>query len=120
MIDTLRMAKALYPGKRNNLDALCERYQVNNATRTLHGALLDAQLLAEVYLSMTRGQESLIMEVEQAPAATAAEALTRASLDLVVIRVSDEELARHEQQLTEIAKISGGKCLWTRIGAPEA
>lgn len=112
VIDTLRMAKDLHPGKRNNLDALCERYQVNNAARTLHGALLDAQLLAEVYLSMTRGQESLIMEVEHAPAATAAEALTRAGLELVVIRASDEELAAHEQQLAEIAKASAGKCVW--------
>ncbi|MDP2241204.1 MAG: DNA polymerase III subunit epsilon [Burkholderiales bacterium] len=116
VIDTLRMAKDLHPGKRNNLDALCERYQINNAARTLHGALLDAQLLAEVYLSMTRGQESLIMDVEQAPAATAAEALTRASLELVVIRASDEELAAHAGQLEDIEKASGGKCLWKQEG----
>lgn len=120
VIDTLRMAKDLHPGKRNNLDALCERYQVNNAARTLHGALLDAQLLAEVYLSMTRGQESLIMEVEHAPIATAAEALTRANLDLVVIRASDEELAAHAGQLEAIDKASGGTCLWKRIEAPKA
>ncbi len=118
VIDTLRMAKDLHPGKRNNLDALCERYQVNNAARTLHGALLDAQLLAEVYLSMTRGQESLIMEEEHAPVATAAEAQTRAGLELVVISASDEELANHAQQIEDIEKASGGKCLWKQTGAP--
>src|ERR1035438_10843332 len=67
--DTLKLAKELHPGKKNSLDALCERYGVNNTHRTLHGALLDAELLAEVYLAMTRGQESLVMELEQAPAA---------------------------------------------------
>ena len=70
--DTLKMAKDLHPGKKNNLDALCERYQVDNARRTLHGALLDAELLAEIYLAMTRGQESLMMEVEIPPPALGA------------------------------------------------
>lgn len=120
VIDTLRMAKDLHPGKRNNLDALCERYQVNNAARTLHGALLDAQLLAEVYLSMTRGQESLIMEVEHAPVATAAEARTRASLELVVLRASEEEMTAHAKYLEDIEKASGGKCLWQRIDGTKA
>jgi DNA polymerase-3 subunit epsilon len=115
VVDTLRLARELHPGKRNNLDALCERYQVDNSSRTLHGALLDAQLLAEVYLSMTRGQESLVMDVERAPApaVAAAAAVSRAQLRLVVARASDEELAAHEKQLAEIDKESNGKCVWT-------
>lgn len=112
VLDTLRMARELHPGKRNNLDALCERYQIDNSSRTLHGALLDAQLLAEVYLSMTRGQESLIMEVERAPAVSAAEAISRAQLRLVVMQASAEETAAHEQQLADINKASNGKCVW--------
>ena len=68
VVDTLRMAKDMHPGKKNSLDALCERYQIDHSARTLHGALLDAQLLAEAYLAMTRGQESLVMEVETAAA----------------------------------------------------
>lgn len=112
VLDTLRMARELHPGKRNNLDALCERYQIDNSSRTLHGALLDAQLLAEVYLSMTRGQESLIMEVERAPVVSAAEAISRAQLRLVVMQASAEETAAHEQQLADINKASNGKCVW--------
>lgn len=112
VLDTLRMARELHPGKRNNLDALCERYQIDNSSRTLHGALLDAQLLAEVYLSMTRGQESLIMEVERASAVSAAEAISRAQLRLVVMQASAEETAAHEQQLADINKASNGKCVW--------
>jgi DNA polymerase III subunit epsilon len=115
--DTLRMARELHPGKRNNLDALCERYQVDNSGRTLHGALLDAQLLAEVYLAMTRGQDSLIMEVERTPAVLAAERLSRAQLSLVVPRATDEETAAHERQLADIDKASHGRCLWRRLEA---
>ncbi len=99
---------------------LCERYQIDNSARTLHGALLDAELLAEIYLAMTRGQESLIMEVERAPAATAAEAISRAGLKLVVVRASDEELAAHNGQLEDIDKASGGKCLWKQIETAKA
>ncbi len=117
VVDTLRMAKDMHPGKRNNLNALCERYQVDNSARTLHGALLDAQLLAEVYLSMTRGQDSLIMEVASAPAASAAEKISRANLELIVIRASDEELAAHARQLEDIEKASGGACVWKRLEA---
>ena len=120
VIDTLRMARDMHPGKRNNLDVLCERYQIDNSARTLHGALLDAELLAEIYLAMTRGQESLIMEVERAPVATAAEAISRAGLKLVVVRASDEELAAHAAQIEDIDKASGGKCLWKQIGGAEA
>ena len=76
MIDTLALARDAFPGKRNNLDALCERFGVSNAHRTLHGALLDAQLLAEVYLAMTRGQETLTIDMGSAPALSAHRART--------------------------------------------
>jgi DNA polymerase-3 subunit epsilon len=112
VIDTLRMARDMYPGKRNNLDVLCERFQIDNSARTLHGALLDAQLLAEVYLAMTRGQDSLVMEVEPAPTAAAVVEASSAKLDLIVIRAGGEELAAHEQMLADIDKASGGACLW--------
>lgn len=116
VVDTLRLAKDLHPGKRNSLDALCERYQIDNSARTLHGALLDAQLLAEVYLAMTRGQESLMMEVDQEPPSAAEHAaLSAAGLDLLVIRAGEEELAAHEGILADIDKASGGRCLWRRL-----
>jgi DNA polymerase-3 subunit epsilon len=115
VVDTLRMAKDLHPGKRNSLDALCERYQVDNSARTLHGASLDARLLAEVYLAMTRGQESLMMEVEApVPAAAAAEA-ARGKLELVVIRATKEELAEHARMLEDIDKASKGATLWRKL-----
>jgi len=117
VIDTLRLAKDLHPGKKNSLDALCERYQIDHSARTLHGALLDAQLLAEVYLAMTRGQESLVMEAESPPASGAAAEAAAGKLDLVVVRATEEELAAHAQQLEEIDKASGGACLWKRLNA---
>ena len=114
VIDTLRMARDLHPGKKNSLDALCERYQVDNSARTLHGALLDAQLLAEVYLAMTRGQESLVMEVEVIAASVAADG-TLGPLELVVLSATPDELAIHAQQLDAIEKASAGACLWRRL-----
>jgi DNA polymerase-3 subunit epsilon len=116
--DTLRMARDLHPGKRNNLDALCERYVIDNSARTLHGALLDAELLAEVYLAMTRGQESLIIDL--LPAARAAEeaAFDVSALDLIVVLASPDELAAHRRQLDEIDKASRGACLWKRLELP--
>ena len=117
VVDSLRMAKDLHPGKRNGLDALCERYQIDNSARTLHGALLDARLLAEVYLCMTRGQESLMMEVDL-PAATAAAAEAAVeALDLLVVYATAAELADHDRHLQEIDKASGGRCLWKLAGA---
>ena len=116
IVDTLAMARELHPGKRNGLDALCERYAVNNSHRTLHGALLDARLLAEVYLSLTRGQESLVMELEQPSAAQTAAALVDAG-KLTVLRATDEEAAAHEKILDAIdkaAKTQGGS-LWRRL-----
>jgi len=112
--DTLKMAKDLHPGKKNNLDALCERYQVDNSRRTLHGALLDAELLAEIYLAMTRGQESLIMEVEIPPPVLGA-AINPANLKLMVLRASAEELEAHAQQLEKIERESKGACMWLRL-----
>ncbi len=114
VIDTLKQARELHPGKRNSLDALCERYQINNAGRTLHGGLLDAQLLAEVYLAMTRGQGMLM--IDAAPvAATQIEINAREKIDISVLRASAEELAAHDAQLAEIDKASGGKCLWKSV-----
>jgi DNA polymerase-3 subunit epsilon len=117
VVDTLRMARELHPGKRNGLDALCERYQIDNSARTLHGALLDARLLAEVYLSMTRGQESLAMEVE-APATAASVAaaeIAKGKLELIVVAATADELAAHAQQLEAIDKASKGATLWRRF-----
>lgn len=113
--DTLRLAKDLRPGKRNSLDALCEYYRVDNSGRTLHGALLDARLLADVYLAMTRGQESLVIELEE-PAARAAEAGPGAGRRaLRVLAASPEELAAHAACLDAIDRESKGRCLWKRL-----
>jgi len=118
VVDTLRMARDLHPGKRNGLDALCERYQIDNSARTLHGALLDARLLAEVYLAMTRGQESLVMDVES-PAATAAPAVAEVAagkLDLIVVKATKDERAEHTRMLADIDKASNGATLWRKLG----
>lgn len=109
--DTLSLSKQLNPGKRHNLDALCERYGISNAHRTLHGALLDAELLAEVYLAMTRGQDSLVIDLEQAAGASAAHA-DFSGLDLVVLRADDDEMAAHERLLDDIAKECKGVPVW--------
>ncbi|MDD5248413.1 MAG: DNA polymerase III subunit epsilon [Rhodocyclaceae bacterium] len=109
--DTLKMARELRPGKRNSLDALCKDFGIDNSGRQLHGALLDAELLAEVYLAMTRGQESLMMDLD-APAAAAVVQPAGKRAPLRVLRASDAELAEHERVLQEIAKQSKGKCLW--------
>lgn len=114
VIDTLMLARELHPGRKNSLDALCERYEVDNSGRQLHGALLDAELLAEVYLAMTRGQESLVMDLESAPV-SGAQQITVVRGPLRVLRASDTELAEHARVLEEIAKASDGKCLWQRI-----
>jgi DNA polymerase III subunit epsilon len=114
VIDTLKQAKELHPGKKNNLNALCDRYQIDNSHRTLHGALLDTELLAEVYLSMTRGQDSLLgdgsdEQEEQSAALSANMPAVR------VMPASEEELARHAQQLADIDKASKGACLWKQM-----
>ncbi len=112
--DTLKIAKDLHPGKRNNLDALCDRYQIDNSKRTLHGALLDAELLADVYLAMTRGQESLLIENEDA-LMDADSKINLEDLNLVMLVASQEELDLHMQQLDKIEQESQGKCVWKHL-----
>lgn len=113
--DTLQMAKELHPGKKNSLDALCERYQVDNSHRTLHGALLDAELLAEVYLAMTRGQESLMIDLQEAVPRAGQSDASLGRHALIVIPASPEELEAHAEQLSGIDKESKGGCLWKKI-----
>jgi DNA polymerase-3 subunit epsilon len=109
--DTLKLARELRPGKRNSLDALCKDYGVDNSGRQLHGALLDAELLAEVYLAITRGQESLMIDLD-APIAVPTALASGLRAPLAVLRASAEELIAHERVLQEIAKESKGRCLW--------
>ena len=115
VVDTLAFARELHPGKKNSLDALCERYFINNAGRTLHGALLDARLLAECYLAMTRGQESLVMELETpADAAAALAALQVDVSNLIVVPALPEEIALLEEYLDALAKEAKGGVVWRR------
>jgi DNA polymerase-3 subunit epsilon len=115
VVDTLAMARELHPGRKNSLDALCERYGVDNAHRTLHGALLDAHLLAEIYLAMTRGQESLMMALEETPAAAAAAAGRIDASRLVVVRASGDEIAAHERYLDGLDKDAKGGSVWRKL-----
>ncbi len=110
--DTLAMAREMHPGKRNSLDALCERYQVDNSRRALHGALLDAQLLADVWLAMTRGQDTLDISLVSAPSAGAGGGAAERPERLAVLRASAEELAAHAAMCERIDKESKGRCLW--------
>jgi DNA polymerase-3 subunit epsilon len=119
VIDTLRMAREIRPGKKNNLNALCNEFGVDNSGRQLHGALLDAELLAEVYLAMTRGQNSLEIAFE-APAASLAVGSARQRPPLTVLRASEAELAEHARVLAEVDKESKGRCLWTAQDATPA
>jgi DNA polymerase-3 subunit epsilon len=116
--DTLVMAKEMFPGKRNSLDALCDRLGVDNSARTLHGALLDAELLADVYVNMTRGQEALLIEssTPQAdPTGTSSVDLRR--LVLPVLTANAQELEAHADVLRQLDKASGGKTVWQAVGA---
>ena len=118
IIDTLFLSRELNPGRKASLDALCERYGVNNANRTLHGAMLDARLLAECYLAMTRGQESLMMELETPAAAAAAHAALQVDVSsLIVVPALPGEIALHEQVLDSIDKEAKGGSLWRRLAA---
>jgi DNA polymerase-3 subunit epsilon len=117
--DTLAMAKEMYPGKRNSLDALCDRLGVDNSGRTLHGALLDAELLADVYINLTRGQDALLIDVADGNAIGGI--ATRVDLTiftLPVLLASDQEAAAHEDVLKQLDKASGGKTLWRLETAP--
>ncbi|MDI6749233.1 MAG: DNA polymerase III subunit epsilon [Rhodocyclaceae bacterium] len=113
--DTLKMARELRPGKKNSLDALCAEFGIDNSNRQLHGALLDAELLAEVYLAMTRGQESLMIALDAG--VTASDFATGERPPIRVLAPNAEELAEHERVLAEIDKASGGKTLWRLMTA---
>ena len=114
--DSLSMARDAFPGKSNSLDALCKRYEVNNTGRSLHGALLDAGLLAEVYIRMTRGQESLVIDEADALAAEfAARPIDFTGLSFVVVEPDAAEEAAHAAVLAAIDKASGGKTIWRRV-----
>ena len=117
VIDTLRLARELHPGKRNNLDALCERYGIDNAHRTLHGALLDSELLAEVYLGMTRGQESLMIEAQDSDNAAGRASASAQRGKLRVLQATPEELQAHEALLNDIDKEAKAPCLWRKLSA---
>ncbi len=116
VIDTLVQAKSMFPGKRNSLDALCDRFGISNAHRTLHGALLDSELLAEVYLAMTRGQESLVIDMlgDGGPGDAAGDTprVTFSALDLPVLAASEDEQAAHQAQLDDLDKSVKGSCVW--------
>lgn len=123
IVDTLVMARELHPGQRNSLDALCKRYDIDNTHRALHGALLDAGLLADLYLAMTGGQTDLILDetvigpaiaVEHSPA----EPVARPPCELAIVLPSDAELAAHRKRLETIQTRSGGKCLWFGAAGP--
>ncbi|MVT36727.1 DNA polymerase III subunit epsilon [Acidovorax citrulli] len=113
--DTLVMAKEMYPGKRNSLDALCDRLGVDNSGRTLHGALLDAELLADVYINLTRGQDALLIADDAQEGDETAVRLAPVDLSaftLPVLLASEQELAAHDEVLAQIDKASGGKTIW--------
>jgi DNA polymerase III subunit epsilon len=117
VIDSLVMAKEMFPGKRNGLDALCDRLGVDNSGRTLHGALLDAELLADVYINMTRGQDALIMEVGASEeGGLVIEQVDLRQFELPVLVINEQEAQAHETVLAEIDKSSKGKTVW-RQGA---
>jgi len=114
--DTLVMAKEMFPGKRNSLDSLCDRLEVDNSGRTLHGALLDAELLADVYINMTRGQDALLMEVESHDEQTrTTERVDLSSYQLPVITASEQEMTQHDDVLTQLDKSSGGNTVWRKL-----
>ena len=117
--DSLQIARKMYPGKRNNLDALCDRLGIDNSKRVLHGALLDAEILADVFLMMTGGQIALLVDEENATAQIGEE-VVKMSYDLsnaVVLNASDEELSAHETFLAVIEKKSKGNCIWLHQAA---
>lgn len=121
VIDSLAMAKEMFPGKRNSLDALCDRLEVDNSGRTLHGALLDAELLADVYINMTRGQEALLVEsVEnQQELGTVSQRMDLRQFKLPVLQANEQEHAAHEDVLVQMDKASAGKTVW-RLLEPQA
>lgn len=118
--DSLLHARSLFPGKRNSLDALCDRFGISNAHRTLHGALLDSQLLAEVWLAMTRGQDALLIDTDDGQQG-AGGGLVLGKFDasvLTVVAASAEELAEHAAYLDALDKAAGGACVWRKLEQP--
>ena len=117
--DTLQMARQAYPGKRNNLNALCDRLGIDNSKRTLHGALLDAEILGDVYLAMTGGQTNLFDDNEPEIVSTAGQAMNKSAVDfqqdLFVLRPSEEEISAHSEYLKLINKKSKDNCLWDKL-----
>ena len=114
--DSLMMAKELFPGKRNSLDALCDRLEVDNSGRTLHGALLDAELLADVYINLTRGQNTLVMEVgTQAQDGAPVQLIDLSGFDLPLLVASEQELEAHDGLLADLDKASKGKTIWRAL-----
>jgi DNA polymerase III subunit epsilon len=115
IVDSLQIARDLHPGKRNSLDALCERYQIDHSRRTLHGALLDANLLAEVYLAITRGQDNLVIDIEPTPQVALETRRAAGKLTLIVLKANESELSEHDAQLADIDRASKGACLWKKL-----
>ena len=114
--DTLAMAKEMFPGKRNSLDALCDRLEVDNSGRALHGALLDAELLADVYINMTRGQDALLMDAGSPDeAGVVAVQIDLRGFVLPVVAANASELIAHEDVMSQLDKSSGGKTLWRKL-----
>ena len=119
--DTLAMAKQVYPGKRNSLDALCDRFGVDRSNRSFHGAKLDAQLLADVYIHLTRGQDALLIDISSGePAQGAIAVVDLRSFVLPVLTAADHELAAHEELLLQLDKASSGRTLFRRLGEASA
>ena len=118
ILDTLQLARKMHPGQKNNLDALCKRYTVDNSRRDLHGALLDAEILADVYLAMTGGQTQLGLGQEEAQQNSSGEVEIKSVRSdrpaLVIIRATEEELTHHQQRLDAIEKASGETPIWSR------
>lgn len=119
VVDTLVLARKMHPGQKNNLDALCKRYEINNAHRELHGALLDAEILAEVYLTMTGGQSSLVLDTIESEDVSSTEFVeSRVSQDrpgLRVIKASEQEMVSHAAVLQRLEKSADGGCVWNRV-----
>ena len=117
VLDTLLLARKMHPGQRNSLDALCKRYEIDNSHRELHGALLDAEILADVYLMMTGGQTALILSDDEGEGGVTGATIKRLPCDrpaLKVVRANSDELVLHDERLQAIEKGSGGQCLWLK------
>jgi len=113
--DSLHMARKMFPGQRNSLDALCKRYEIDNSQRTLHGALLDAEILADVYLMMTGGQNSLFADEHETDIVFEPKVFDKTRPLLPVIKANNEELEKHFQRIETINKTSGGECIWDKV-----